>query len=148
MMMEEDPLLGAAISLRRGVTRLGQRLRAERPADSQPLARLGVLAQLHLRGAASAGALAVSAGVQPQTLTRTLAGLEHDGLVTRQADPADRRRALLALTSAGREVLTADMQQRDGWLAAAMASELTPTEHEILRLAGDLMDRLAGTARL
>jgi DNA-binding MarR family transcriptional regulator len=146
--MQEDQLLDAAISLRRGVTRLGQRLRAERPAGSQPLAALGVLAQLHLRGPASAGALAASAGVQPQTLTRTLAGLAHDGLVTRQADPADRRRALLALTSAGQEVLASDMQQRDGWLAAAMASELTPTEREILRLAGDLMDRLAGTARL
>jgi DNA-binding MarR family transcriptional regulator len=146
-MMREDPLLDAAISLRRGVTRLGQRLRAERPAGSQPLARLGVLAQLHLRGPASAGALAVSAGVQPQTLTRTLAGLEHDGLVSRQADPADRRRALLALTSAGQEVLAGDMRQRDGWLAAAMASELTPTEHEILRLAGELMERLAATAR-
>src|SRR5450432_2578852 len=121
-MMREDPLLDAAISLRRGVTRLGQRLRAERPAGSQPLARLGVLAQLHRRGPASAGALAVSAGVQPQTLTRTLAGLEHDGLVSRQADPADRRRALLALTSAGQEVLAGDMRQRDGWLAAAMAS--------------------------
>jgi hypothetical protein len=40
-------------------------------------------------------------------------------------------------------VLAADMQQRDGWLAAAMASELTPTECEILRLAGELMERLA-----
>ena len=145
-MVRENLPLDAATSLRRGVTRLGQRLRAERPAGSQPLARLGVLAQLHQRGPASAGALAVSAGVQPQTLTRTLAGLEHDGLVSRQADPADRRRALLALTSAGREVLAADMQQRDGWLAAAMASELTPTEREMLRLAGELMERLAAAA--
>jgi DNA-binding MarR family transcriptional regulator len=142
-MVQEDPLLDAAVSLRRGVTRLGQRLRAERPAGSQPLARLGVLAQLHLRGPASAGALADSAGVQPQTLTRTLAGLERDGLVSRQADPADRRRALLALTGAGRDALAGEMQQRDGWLGAAMASELTPTEQEILRLAGELMERLA-----
>ena len=146
-MVQEKPLLDAAISLRRGVTRLGQRLRAERPPGSQSLARLGVLAQLHLRGAASAGALAVSAGVQPQTLTRTLGGLEHDGLVSRQPDAADRRRALLALTSAGQEVLAADMQQRDGWLAAAMASELTSTECEILRLARQLMERLAATAQ-
>lgn len=146
-MMQEDPLLDAAISLRRGVMRLGQRLRAERPAGSQPLARLGVLAQLSRQGPASAGALAASAGVQPQTLTRTLAGLEHEGLISRQADPADRRRALLALTSTGREVLAADMQQRDSWLATAMASELTPTECGLLRLAGDLMERLAATAQ-
>jgi DNA-binding MarR family transcriptional regulator len=141
--VQEDPILDAANSLRRGVTRLGQRLRAERPAGSEPLARLGVLAELYRRGPASAGALAASVGIQPQSLTRTLAGLEHDGLLSRQPDPADRRRALLALTSAGQHALVTDMRHRDGWLAAAMASELTTTEHEILRLAGELMERLA-----
>jgi hypothetical protein len=32
---------------------------------------------------------------------------------------------------------------RDRWLAQAMAGQLTPTERELLRLAGELMDRLA-----
>ena len=35
------------------------------------------------------------------------------------------------------------MQQRDSWLAAAMAAQLTSTEIELLRLAGELMERLA-----
>jgi hypothetical protein len=32
---------------------------------------------------------------------------------------------------------------RDRWLAQAMAGRLTGTEQELLRLAGELMDRLA-----
>jgi DNA-binding CsgD family transcriptional regulator len=33
--------------------------------------------------------------------------------------------------------------QRDTWLAQAMTTQLTPTERELLRLAGGLMERLA-----
>jgi hypothetical protein len=35
------------------------------------------------------------------------------------------------------------MDQRDQWLAAAMAEKLTSTEAELLRLAGELLERLA-----
>jgi DNA-binding MarR family transcriptional regulator len=141
--MHDVDLLPTAASVRRGVTRLAQRLRAERPGQGEPLSRLSVLAHLSRRGPMSPGALAAADRVQPQSLTRTLAGLERDGLVSRQADAADRRRALLEITPGGREALRLDMRQRDGWLAQAMAGQLTPTEREVLRLAGELMERLA-----
>ena len=35
------------------------------------------------------------------------------------------------------------MGQRDSWLAHTMAARLTPTEQELLRLAGHLLERLA-----
>jgi DNA-binding MarR family transcriptional regulator len=143
--MQEDPLLETAAAVRRGATRLGQRLRAERPERGEPLSRLSVLAHLSRRGPMTPGALAALERLQPQSLTRTLAGLERDGLVSRQADTGDRRRALLAITPAGREVLSADMRERDGWLAVAMAAELTPAEQVVLRLAGELMERLAAS---
>src|SRR5450755_636248 len=144
--MQEEPLLETAASVRRGATRLGLRLRAERPERGEPLSRLSVLAHLSRHGAMTPGALAALERLQPQSLTRTLAGLERDGLASRRTDTGDRRRALLAITQAGREVLRQDMRERDGWLAVAMATELTPTEQVVLRLAGELMERLAASA--
>jgi hypothetical protein len=35
------------------------------------------------------------------------------------------------------------MHRRDAWLAQAMMQELSPIEQGVLRLAGELMDRLA-----
>jgi DNA-binding MarR family transcriptional regulator len=146
--MLNEQVLGSASSLRRGVVRLSQRLRAERPGSSESLLRLGVLAHLNRSGPMTPGDLAALERLQPQSLTRTLASLEHDELVTRRADPADRRRALLAITDPGRDALRADMHERDAWLARAMAGALTPTERELLRLAGDLMNRLAETGNV
>ena len=125
---------------------MAHRLRAERPEHSETLLRLSVLVRLN-RSGASPGALAAAERLQPQSLTRSLAGLERDGLISRQPDAADRRRAVLSITDAGREVLREDMRHRDGWLALVMADELTPTEREILRLAGQLMERLADSTR-
>jgi DNA-binding MarR family transcriptional regulator len=104
---------------------------------------VSVLAHLHRRGPMTPGALAEAERLQPQSLTRTLAGLERGQLVVRRPDARDRRRSLLALTEAGTRALTADMRRRDDWLAAAMERELTRAERELLRLAGDLMERLA-----
>jgi DNA-binding MarR family transcriptional regulator len=135
--------LTAATSVRRGVIRLGRRLRAERPAHDITLLQLAVLAELNDAGPMTPGRLAAAQRVQPQSLTRVLATLEARGLLGRQADPGDGRRALLAITAEGRQILRRDVDQRDSWLAQAMAAQLTPTERELLRLAGELMDRLA-----
>jgi DNA-binding MarR family transcriptional regulator len=139
----DDLLLPTATSVRRGVTRLSRRLRAERPERGETLLRLSVLSHLYRRGPLSPGALAAAERLQPQSLTRTLTGLEQDQLISRHADAVDRRRSVLAITEDGREALRRDMRQRDSWLALAMAAELTPTEQEVLRLAGGLMERLA-----
>lgn len=97
----------------------------------------------------SPGDLAAAEHVQPQSLTRTLTGLESSGLLGRTPDPADGRRSLLAITPSGQDALRAEMERRDDWLAAAMTDSLTSTEIELLRLAGELLDRLAqsGPAR-
>ena len=92
----------------------------------------------------SPGAIATAERLRPQSLTRTLASLQHDALVSRHSDPADRRRSLLDVTDLGRDVLSDDMGHRDRWLAQAMALvQLTPVERELLRLAGELMEGLA-----
>jgi DNA-binding MarR family transcriptional regulator len=133
----------AASSVRRGVISLGRRLRAERSGAGLTGLELSVLGHLYRSGPMSPGNLAAAEHVQPQSLTRTLTGLASAGLIRRTGDPADGRRSLLAGTVAGQDALRAEMQRRDTWLATAMSQTLTGTEIELLRLAGDLLDRLA-----
>jgi DNA-binding MarR family transcriptional regulator len=140
---ESQSTLPAAIMVRRGIVGLGRRLRLERTAASLTALELSVLGHLHRRGPLTPGDLAAAERVQPQSLTRTLANLEASRLLLREADPADGRRSLLAITESGLVALRGEMQQRDSWLAAAMAAHLTSTEIELLRLAGELMERLA-----
>jgi DNA-binding MarR family transcriptional regulator len=138
-----NEVLRTATAVRQAATRLARRLRAERSEPARPPLELGVLAHLYRRGPMTPGALAAAERLQPQSLTRTLASLGRQHLVVRQPDDLDRRRSLLAISEAGRQALVADMRQRDAWLADAMARQLTPAERDLLRIAADLMDRLA-----
>jgi DNA-binding MarR family transcriptional regulator len=133
----------AAAALRRGTTRLGRRLRAERSSTALSGNKVSVLGYLHRFGPGTPGEIAAADGQRPQSLTRVFAELELAGLITRTRSDRDGRAAVLELTAAGRETLYADMAQRDRWLAGALGT-LTDTEVEVLRLAGALMDRLAG----
>lgn len=142
-MGDQELALAAAADVRRGIISLGRRLRLRRSAASLTALELSVLGQVHRRGPLSPGELAALESVQPQSLTRTLTSLEADGLTLREPDPADARRSLLAITPAGLTALRAEMDRRDTWLAAAMSVELTDAEIGLLRLAGELMKRLA-----
>jgi DNA-binding MarR family transcriptional regulator len=133
----------AASVLRRAVMALGRRLRAERPPDSLSATKLALLGQLYRRGSTTGVALAELERIQPQSLTRVLADLVEEGLISRRPDPEDGRRQLLDITADGRAALTGDMQMRDAWLATAMDSELSDMERELLRAAAKLMERLA-----
>ena len=139
----DETQAAAATEVRRGVISLARRLRLERNEVGLTAFELSVLGHLHRRGPLTPGELATAERVQPQSLTRTLAELETAGLMSRQPDPADGRRSLLAVTEYGHTALRGEMQQRDAWLASAMAAELTTAEIGLLRLAGHLLERLA-----
>jgi DNA-binding MarR family transcriptional regulator len=141
--MPEQELLRTATAVRSGVTKLGRRLRLERSEPRESPLHLSVLSHLRRRGPMTPGQVAALERVQPQSLTRALASLEAEGLITREADPADGRRSLIAITGKGLLAIRHDMGQRDAWLARTMAAHLTSTECELLRLAGDLLERLA-----
>lgn len=132
-----------ATPLHRSASRLIRGLRVSRPAEGLSLARLGVLGRLHRKGTATATALAAYLRIQPQSLTRVLADLARRGLITRRADAADRRRSLIEITEAGRQLLLEDVHGRRTRLARAIGEVLTPTEQELLRLAAGLIDRVA-----
>jgi DNA-binding MarR family transcriptional regulator len=142
MDMDSGEAAAIASALRRGTTRLGRRLRAERGAAALSSNKIAVLAFLHRGGPASPGAVAAAERQRPQSLTRVFAELEREGLVVRSTSGADRRAAVLGITEAGVAVLAADMAEREAWLADALL-DLTPAEARLLRIAGELMERLA-----
>lgn len=76
--------------------------------DARGLTHAGLIV-LHLleQGVVSQADLARIAQVEAQTMSRTVDRLEREGLVTRQPDPADRRRHVLAITPAGRTAFEA-----------------------------------------
>src|ERR687883_1422848 len=107
---------------------LGQLVRRLRAEHRFPLAHGAVLGRLDREGPQSVSDLAAKERVRPQSMAQTVGDLEADGLVERRPDPDDRRRALVSLTDTGRAALEADRRHREGWLAEAIAAELSPDE--------------------
>ncbi|CAO5168823.1 Uncharacterized HTH-type transcriptional regulator Mb0904 [Frankia sp. AiPs1] len=132
-----------ASEVRVAVGRLARRLRQERPAHELGLTQMSVLSRLHRLGPTSPKSLAAAEGVQPQTMTRTLAALEDSGLVARAGHPTDGRQLIISITGAGRELLRSDRRQRDAWLAQVIDKRLSPLEQDLLRVSARLLSLLA-----
>jgi len=102
-----------------------------------------VLARLDRDGPDSPSSLAASEGARPQAMAATLAALEERGLVSRTPDPEDRRRAVLAVTDAGRKVVADRRSVSMRRLIDTLAREFTPEERATLHAVLPLLDRLA-----
>ena len=129
-----------ASELREELGRLVRRLRAE---HRFPLSHGAVLGRLDRGGPQSVSDLAKAERMRPQSMAQTVSELESDGLVERRADPDDRRRALVQLTTHGQTVLELDRRAREGWLARAIEQDLSPAEQGVLAEAVELLRRLA-----
>jgi DNA-binding MarR family transcriptional regulator len=122
---------------------LGQLMRRLRTEHRFSLSQGAVLGRLDREGTRSIGDLAVAERVRPQSMTQTISDLEGEGLIARRADPDDGRRILVELTDQGRHTLEADRRKREGWLARAIAEDLSPSEQQTLMEAVTLLRRLA-----
>ena len=129
-----------ATELRESVGQLVRKLRRE---YSFSLSQATVLGRLDREGSQCVSDLALAERVRPQSMAQTVADLEEQGLVARSPDPGDRRRAIVELTTAGRERLEGDRREREGRLATAIAEELSAAERETLARALPLLRRLA-----
>jgi DNA-binding MarR family transcriptional regulator len=129
-----------ASELRLIVGRLTRRMRAE---GRLPLGQGAVLGRLDRGGATTVSALATAERVRPQSMSQTVSELEADGLVSRRPDPTDRRQQLVELTDAGHATLADERRQREGWLARAIAEDLSATERAALEGAIEPLRRLA-----
>lgn len=129
----------AAAELRNVLGRLVRRLRAE---NTFPLSHGTVLARLESEGPQTTSALAAAERVRPQSMAHTIAELRAAGYVARRPHPLDRRQILIEVTDEGLAKLHDDRRRREGWLADAIETRLTPDEQEILIRAVPLLDRL------
>jgi DNA-binding MarR family transcriptional regulator len=139
-----EPYASPAVvaDIRRGAARLARQLRIQRPAGGLSSNKLSVLVHLNIHGPSSPKDIAIAEQQKPQSLTRSLAELEADGLVHRSTSTTDGRSSILSLSEYGREILTADMHSRDVWLTAAICG-LSDLEVQILHLGAKIMDRIA-----
>jgi MarR family transcriptional regulator, organic hydroperoxide resistance regulator len=101
-----------------------------------------VLDELWRQDGQPVGVLAGRIGIEVPTLVRTLSRMEAAGLLRREADPADGRRAIVRLTERGREleqVVPAILAEVTEQATAGMSE----TEREqLLRLLRDLRGNL------
>ena len=133
-------IVAAASELRLVLGQLVRRLRRE---YSFPVAQATVLSRLDREGAQTTSALAAAERVRPQSMAQTISELAADNLVERYPDPDDRRQVLIELTGEGRGRIHEDRRRREGWLAEAIAAELTPEEQHVLIAAVPLLRRLS-----
>jgi DNA-binding MarR family transcriptional regulator len=66
---------------------------------------VGILEQLHERGAQPVGELAASLGIRHSSVSQTRRSLEEAGLVESHVDPQDGRSRLLRLSGSGKELV-------------------------------------------
>jgi len=70
--------------LRLSVVRLSRRLRSQRTDETVSLTQISALATLNRCGAMTPSELAASERVRPPSMTRVIASLEEEGLVSRR----------------------------------------------------------------
>ena len=128
---------------RRSVTRLGRLLAASMPKGDLTPTKLTALGILRRGGPLSANALAARLGILPQSLTRIIADLENEGLLTRMRDAHDGREHILQPTPRAVALMRAEGIRRDAAMRKAMQRALTPVEIELLYVAAKAIDKLA-----
>jgi DNA-binding MarR family transcriptional regulator len=126
--------------LRPVIARLGRRLRQEAGGELSP-SQSAALTTIAAHGPLTPSELAQRERIQRPTATRVLARLEEAGLLERAGDPADRRSTLITATPAGRDLLQAQRERKDAFLARRLDG-LSPDELAVLDKAAAILERV------
>ena len=129
-----------ASRLRLVVTRLARRLRTQLPGELSP-SQLATLASVERLGPITLGELSGVERVKPPTMTKIVACLEEQGLVSRTVDQSDRRVARVEATASGLGFLDDSRQQKDAYLAQRLQS-LSDDERIVLEQAAEVLERI------
>ena len=137
------------LSLGTRLKRIGETLQAQTQAllaahgVEQPAAWFPLLAALDRLGALSVGELSQAVGVSQPVITRSLRGLEDDGLVESQTAQEDRRVRRVALSAKGRGLVQRSQQQAWPAIEAAVAQTCAGLQGDLLTQLAALEDALA-----
>jgi DNA-binding MarR family transcriptional regulator len=106
--------------------------RRDAPRSSMAGASRAVLQHLVLAGPLTVGEMAAHLGRAQSVVSDIVTHLVRDGLLEREADPADRRRTLVWLTEAGRAALDRDNRVLDLPSIAAALDRIPPETAAVL----------------
>jgi DNA-binding MarR family transcriptional regulator len=111
---------------------------------------VSALGRLGREGPLRLTALALREGISQPSMTQLIQRLERQGLVSRHADPGDRRAALVSITDAGRKRIDERRRTRRARLAALLET-LSIEERQALALsskvASPILRRLIDNAK-
>lgn len=124
-----------ATRLRQVIVRLARQFNAAATDEGLTPTQGSVLGLVSGRGPLSLSDLAGIERLNPTMLSRVVAKLEESGLITRAADPADLRSAIVEVTPAGRRMSGRIRAQRAALIARCLA--VLPAE-QVARLAASL----------
>jgi DNA-binding MarR family transcriptional regulator len=129
-----------ASRLRLAVTRLARRLRTQLPGELSP-SQLATLATVERLGPLTLGELSSAERVKPPTMTKIVACLEEQGLVSRTVDQSDRRVARVEATPSGLTFLDDSRQQKDAYLAQRLHN-VSDEDRMVLEQAAEVLERI------
>ncbi len=132
--------LDLASRLRLDISRMARRLRQEAGAELSP-SQTAALATIEKHGPLTPSELANRERVQRPTVTRVLGRLEEAGLITRAADPTDRRSSLVSISPDGRALLAAARSRKDAYLSQRLDA-LDADDRATLDRAAAILERM------
>jgi len=112
---------------------------------------MSTLGRLDREGPLRLTALAFREGISQPSMTQLIQRLERQGLVSRLADPGDRRAALVSITDAGRMRIDEGIQTRRERLAALLDTLSMEEQQELelsSRVALPILRRLVDNAEV
>jgi DNA-binding MarR family transcriptional regulator len=134
----EQGVAELAFQLHSAVLHLMRRIRHEDDALGLSAPRLSALSTVAFGEPRTLGEMARMEQVTPPTMTRMVASLEREGLVTRKADRSDKRVIWVEATAKGRRLIEQGRTARVAFLAGHLAG-LTAEERRVLAEASELM---------
>ncbi len=145
--LTNGPAAGDVASrLRTVIGRLSRRLRPTVAGGGLTPTQISVLFTLARAGSMRLAELADAEGINPTMLSRIVAGLGDAGLARRQADPGDRRAAIVHITANGRRLRDRIQRERAAVLGAQLA-QLDADEVNALIAALPALEALAERLR-
>ena len=136
-----DPL-DVADRLHSAAIRLLRRVRVVDSESGLSAPKLSALSVLHFGGPTSLSALARVEQVRAPTMSKLVADLEADGLVTKRTDRKDQRGVRIEVTAKGRALMEEGRRKRLALLRNRLAA-LPRTDLHTLSAAADLVLRVA-----